>query len=100
MRGTVLTATGMTWAEVDGLSLPQLWSLFRYWAIYPPAHLAIRGAPWYPKTSGKTARAMTEEDVAALAELVGPATGLPDDVRDAIRWAEEMKLKIKKPGRA
>lgn len=82
--------------------LPQVWALLRYWSDYPPIHLAVRSAPWYPKSKLKRARAaeMTDAEVEALTKVLGPVSKMPDDMKEAIRWAESMRKKMSKMGKA
>jgi hypothetical protein len=89
-----VTSTGWTLDYIDTLTLPEANELMQHWLTYPPAHAVL--AARYLKQPGGKKKVSKDEQVQELSLLMGvEPQKMPEDLAQAIAWAESMKKEKK-----
>jgi hypothetical protein len=84
----VVTRTGWTLEYIDDASLCRILELFKVW------NRGLRGETALTKRHAVSEKDALEDFKAAQAMMPG-VSKIPSPLRDAIKWAEEMKSKRK-----
>jgi hypothetical protein len=80
---------------VDEIPLSEVWELCEHWTYWPPEHLLLRKLAGYePPAQPVKQKRIDPQAAKELVKFLGAPEKAPAELKDVVRWAEQMKQKM------